>query len=77
MITISWNCRGLRNRHAVEALNELVRKKAPTILFLMETKLTFYKMEPIKIELGFSAMLAMSCDSCRGGGGTSTTLEST
>ena len=68
MITLSWNCQGFGNHRVVEALNELVRKKAPTILFLMEKKnLTLSKMEPIKTELGFSAMLAVSCDCCRGG----------
>ena len=33
----------------------------------METKLTARKMESIKAELGFPSMLAVSCDSRRGG----------
>ena len=33
----------------------------------METKLSACEMESIKIELGFSTMLTVSCDSCRGG----------
>jgi len=45
----------------------LVRKKAPTILFLMETKLIDREMEPIKRELGFYGMLAVSCNGRRGG----------
>ena len=67
MIVLSWNCRGLGNRHAVEVLSKLVRKKAPTILLLMETKLTDREMEPIKRELGFYDMLAVSCSGRRGG----------
>ena len=63
MIALSWNCRGLGNRRAVEVLVELVRKQVPTILFLMETKLIDREMEPIKVELGFPSMLAISCDS--------------
>ena len=67
MIVLSWNCRGFRNRCAVEVLAELVRKQVPTILFLMETKLIDREMEPIKVELGFPSMLAVSCDSRRRG----------
>ena len=67
MIALSWNCRGLGNRRVVEVLAELVRKQVPTILFLMETKLTDREMEPIKVELGFPSMLAVSCDNRRGG----------
>ena len=67
MIVLSWNCWGLRNHHAVEVLSELVKKKAPTILFLMETKLTDREMKPIKTELGFYGLLAVSCNGRRGG----------
>ena len=67
MIIISWNCRGLGNRRAVEVLVDLVRSKAPTILFLMETKMTVQEMEPIKAELGFQAMIVVSSEGRRGG----------
>lgn len=67
MIVLSWNCRGLGNRSAVEVLAVLVRKKGPTILFLMETELTVREMEPIKTELGFASMLAVPSDGRRGG----------
>ena len=60
MIALNWNCRGLGNCSAVEVLVDLVRKKDPIILFLMETKLTFREMESIKSELGFFSMLAIS-----------------
>ena len=67
IIILSWNCRGLGNRQAVEVLADLVRRKAPTILFLMETKLTVREMEPIKMELGFPSMLAVSSEGRKGG----------
>ena len=67
MIVISWNCRGLGNRQAVEVLAELVRQKVPTILFLMETKLSVREMEPIKSELGYPSMLAISSEGRKGG----------
>ena len=44
-----------------------MRKKAPTILFLMEKELTNREMEPIKRDLGFYGMLAMSCNGRKGG----------
>ena len=37
-----------------------MRKKGPTILLFMETKLVVREMEPIKYELGFPSMLAVS-----------------
>ena len=67
MIALNWNCRGLGNCRAVEVLTELVRQKAPTILFLMETKLSVHETEPIKIELGYPTMLAVSSEGRKGG----------
>ena len=55
---------GLENRRTVEVLAELVRRKAPTILFLMETKLNVREMEPIKTELGFQSMKDCICIVC-------------
>ena len=67
MIVLSWNCRRLENCSTVEVLAALVRTQVPTILFLMETKLTVHEMEPIKLELGFSSMFAISSEGRRGG----------
>ena len=67
MIVQSWKCRGLGNRWAVEVLAELVGQKAPIILFLMETKLSIREMEPIKTELGYPFMLAISSKGRKGG----------
>ena len=58
---------GLGNHRAVEILAELVRRKVPIILFLMETKLNVREMEPIKTELGFQSMLVVSSEGRRGG----------
>ena len=57
----------LGNRWAVEVLAELVRQKDPTILFLMETKLSVREIEPIKTELGYPSMLAVSSEGRKGG----------
>ena len=51
----------------MEILVELMRKQVPTILFLMETKLTVREMESIKLEFGFSSMLVVSSERRRGG----------
>ena len=67
MIVLSWKCRGLGNHWVVEVLTELMRQKAPTILFLMETKLSIREMEPIKTELGYPSMLAISSEGRKGG----------
>ena len=67
MMALNWNRRGLGNCRAVEVLTELVRQKAPTILFLMETKLSIREMEPIKTELGYPSMLVVSSERRKGG----------
>lgn len=64
---ISWNCRGLGKQPAVQVLVDLVRRKAPTILFLMETKLTVREIISIRDELNFQYILAISCDGRKGG----------
>ena len=38
MSILSWNCRGLGNSRIVKALQEVIQKEAPDIVFLMETK---------------------------------------
>ena len=67
MIIISWNCRGLGNQRAVNALTYLVEEKAPKVLFLMETKQTVDEMRRFQNDLHFDSMLAVSCLGRRGG----------
>ena len=38
MNLLSWNCRELGNLRTVNALKEVIKKEAPKIVFLMETK---------------------------------------
>ena len=38
MSIISWNCQGLRNLRTIRALEKVVNKEEPDIVFLMETK---------------------------------------
>ena len=59
MIIISWNCRGLGNHWAIQVLTDLVRKKGPTILFLMETKLTVSEIQSVKTDFEFPSMLVV------------------
>ena len=67
MIVLSWNCRGLGNRHVVQVLANLVRKQGPKILFLMETKLTKTELEPIQRELNFHSMTVVPSRGRSGG----------
>ena len=67
MQTTTWNCQGLGNQRAVNVLSHLVREKAPTILFLMETKQTIEEMGGIQGELHHDSMLAVPCLGRRGG----------
>ena len=67
MILLSWNCRGLGNLCAGTVLSHLVREKAPTVLFLMETKQTVEEMKQIQSDLRYSAMLAVPCVRRAGG----------
>ena len=39
MKILSWNCQGLRNPWTVQNLHKIVKEQAPSICFLMETRL--------------------------------------
>ena len=54
MNSLGWNCRGLGNPQSVRALHDLVRRWAPKIVFLSETKLRTKRMERIKDRIGFA-----------------------
>ena len=58
MVILSWNCRGLGNQRVVDLLlSQLVREKAPKVLFLMETKQSIDEMRQIQAELLYHCML--------------------
>ena len=48
MILLSWNCRGLGNLWTVKALEKVVKKEDPNIVFLMKTKSNREWMEKVK-----------------------------
>lgn len=52
-MVLVWNCQGLGNHSTVNALKDLLRAEAPSVVFLMETQLTAKQMERVKIRLGF------------------------
>ena len=58
---------GLENLRAGIVLSNLVREKAPDILFHMETKQTMDEMRNIQADLHYDSMLAFPC--VRGAGG--------
>ena len=48
MSLISWNCRGLGNLRTVKALQKVINKEDPAIVFLMETKSDLEWMGKVK-----------------------------
>ena len=54
MNSLGWNCRGLGNPRSVRVLHDLVRRWAPKIVFLSETKLRTKRMERIRDRIGFA-----------------------
>ena len=65
--SISWNCRGLGNPRSVRALQDLVRRYNPKVVFLMETKAKNRRMERIRNRLGFANGLCVPCVGRSGG----------
>ena len=57
MTLLSWNSRGLGNLRTVKALEKVIKKEEPTIVFLMETKLNTKWMKNVqercKLKHGF------------------------
>ena len=67
MNALSWNCRGLGNKHPVNVLSDLVREKKPKIVFLMETKQTIDEIRKLKEDLHFIGGLVVPRDRSWGG----------
>ncbi|XP_031120221.1 uncharacterized protein LOC116023364 [Ipomoea triloba] len=53
MSTLSWNCRGLGNPRTVREVVDLVSRKKPEFVFLMETKVGRSHAERLRVKLGF------------------------
>lgn len=59
MTLLSFNCRGLGNFSAVNSLRNLIRREAPSIIFLSETKLSSSEFHKIRDILGDFHSIAM------------------
>lgn len=64
MRIICWNCRGVGNPQAVNAMVDIVQYYKPSILFLMETKANGVRMEQIKSLLRFSHCFSVDSVIC-------------
>ena len=53
MSLISWNCRGLENSWTVKALQKVIQREEPILVFLMETKLNKEKVEKVHDQCNF------------------------
>lgn len=53
MNVMSYNCLGLGNGQVVNQLANIVSRKAPKVLFLMETKSLKDRMEFVRRKLGY------------------------
>jgi exonuclease III len=67
MIVLSWNCRGLGNPRTVRSLYRLVKEKKPTLVFLMETKVSRRKVSFLPSKLGLENMFVVDCRGKSGG----------
>lgn len=59
MKILSWYGRELGNQPTVDILSQLVREKAPKILFLKETKQSMEEMRRLQDDLPYRCMLAI------------------
>ncbi|XP_019160111.1 PREDICTED: uncharacterized protein LOC109156731 [Ipomoea nil] len=56
MSTLSWKCRGLGNPRTVREIVDIVSRKEPDFVFLMETKVARIHAERLRIRLGFEGV---------------------
>jgi hypothetical protein len=67
MSCLSWNCRGLGNPRTVQELANMVRVKAPSAVFLMETWSNEGYLENVRCFLHFKNKLIVQSNN-KGGG---------
>ncbi|XP_031120872.1 uncharacterized protein LOC116024110 [Ipomoea triloba] len=67
MSTLSWNCRGLGNPRTVHEVLDLVSRKKPEFVFLMETKVGRSHAERLRIKLGFEGLFYVNSVCLSGG----------
>ncbi|KAF7150276.1 hypothetical protein RHSIM_Rhsim02G0151600 [Rhododendron simsii] len=54
MLILTWNCQGIGRSLTSQALGDLVQKRSPSIIYLMETKNNMVKLETIRHRLKFN-----------------------
>ena len=67
MSLLSWNCRGTGNLRTVKALEKVVNKEEPKIVFLMETKSKREWLEKVKERCKMKHGLIVPSDGSKGG----------
>lgn len=50
----SWNCRGIGKKESCGVLKSLIKKHNPNIVFLMETKGDYWKINQVRKAIGFT-----------------------
>ena len=67
MRLISWNCQGLGNPWTSRSLHKIVREQAPTVCFLMETRLEKDGFENLYSNLPFQNKIIIKHPNAEGG----------
>ncbi|KAM0859687.1 hypothetical protein ACQ4PT_047052 [Festuca glaucescens] len=67
MNCLEWNSRGLGNQAAVHELRNIVKQERPSLLYVMETKISAKRVESLKESLGFAGCFAVNSDGLSGG----------
>lgn len=67
MSLISWNCRGLGGSSTVRALNLLIRKYSPGMLFLCETKAAIERCNRVAAACKMEKMVCVEANGKAGG----------
>ncbi|CAO2814161.1 unnamed protein product [Amaranthus hypochondriacus] len=62
MNCLAWNCKGLGNSYAIQALTGMVKKKTTTLFFLMETINKRGFIEWFRNSLGFAKSFVVEPD---------------
>lgn len=67
MSTLSWNCHDLGNPQTVRDVLNLVSKKKPGFVYLMETKIGRSHAERLRVWLGFEGCFCVDSAGLSGG----------
>lgn len=67
MNCLCWNCRELGNSRRIRELHHLVRTKCPTLVFLIETKISRAKAVKVRNIIGFYQSFVVESRGSSGG----------